>query len=300
MNGILLVDKPQGLTSHDVVDKLRKTIHMRRIGHTGTLDPRATGLLILCIGHATRLSQHLSGLDKTYEGAMRLGMVTASHDMDGEVIEEHPVPESISREDIQSACNAFVGEIKQVPPMVSAVKVGGRRLYKIAREGGEVERAPRTITVHAFDILDWQRPEAELCIHCSSGAYVRTLCHDVGRRLGCGATLARLKRMRIGNYTLAHAAPLEELSSVEEVTARLVPMDEALDLPEVWVDKMREAIVRSGGAFSANALQTSCPVNHGWVQIKNSAGKLIGLGVVKATAAGARIQPKRVFGAPRQ
>ncbi len=295
MNGIILVDKPEGITSHDVVDKLRKATQIRRIGHTGTLDPRATGLLILCIGQATRLSQHFTELDKIYEGAMRLGVITASHDLDGETIEERPVPENLTRDDIQAACEAFTGDIQQVPPMVSAIKIGGRRLYKIAREGQEVERPPRAITVHAFDILDWRAPDADLRVRCSSGAYVRTLCHDVGLRLGCGAALAKLRRTHVGNYAVENAATLDQLTTPEEVAARLVAMDDALDLPEVRVDKAHEAIVRSGGAFSAGALQTPSPVDSGWVQIKSNAGKLIALGMAQPTAAGARIQPKCVF-----
>ncbi len=295
MNGILLVDKPQGMTSHDVVDALRKATRIRRIGHTGTLDPRATGLLILCIGQATRLSEHFTGLDKTYEGAMRLGIVTSSHDLDGETLEEHPLPEPMTREMIQDACNAFTGDIQQTPPMVSAVKVGGRRLYKIAREGGDVERQPRPITVHCFDVTQWEPPDAGIRIECSSGAYVRTLCHDVGKQLGCGAALAQLRRTHIGNYALDAATPLDALDTLDAVRARLIPMDEALDLPEARVDAARAAIVCSGGAISSKALLAPCSVTDGWVQIKDAEGRLLAIASAQPTAMGARLQPKRVF-----
>ncbi len=295
MNGIILVDKPQGMTSHDVVDKMRKAAKMRRIGHTGTLDPRATGLLILCLGQATRLSQHFSGLGKSYKGAMRLGLVTASHDLDGETLAESPLPDGLGLEAIQEACNAFVGNIEQVPPMVSAIKIGGKRLYKIAREGGEVERPPRSVVVDAFNVTAWDSPEASIFVRCSSGVYVRTLCHDVGARLGCGAALARLRRTHVGAYSVENALPLEAFDGVETVMQRLLPMDAALDLPEVRVNKVSEAVIRSGGVISSKALETPCPVSAGMVQIKNEAGKLIALGAVAATAAGARIQPKCVF-----
>ena len=295
MNGILLVDKPQGLTSHDVVDALRKATGIRRIGHTGTLDPRATGLLILCIGQATRLSQHFSDLDKTYEGAMRLGVVTASHDLDGEVLDELDVPDTITMETIQGTCATFTGDIEQIPPMVSAIKIGGKRLYKLAREGREVERKPRSITVHCFDVLQWEPPDAHIRITCSSGAYVRTLCHDAGQQLGCGATLAALRRTHIGRYALDDATPLDALATRDAVAERLVPIDEALDLPETRVAEAHAAIVCSGGAISSKALLAPCPVSKGWVQIKDEDGKLLAVAMAQPTAMGTRLHPKRVF-----
>lgn len=295
MNGILLVDKPQGITSHDVVDRLRKATHVRRIGHTGTLDPRATGLLILCIGQATRLSQYLSGLDKVYEGAMHLGLATASHDLDGAVLEEREVPENLTRGAIQEAAHAFVGNIQQIPPMVSAIKIGGKRLYKIAREGVEMERPPRPVTVHCFDITYWNPPEAGLRIHCTSGAYVRTLCHDVGQRLGCGAALAQLRRTQIDRYSIEDAACLDQLKTVEAVQERLIAMEHALHLPEVRVDKAHETIIRSGGAVPMRSLQSSCNLSSEWIQIKSSSGKLIAMGRVLSSASGGSLQPKCVF-----
>ena len=294
-NGILLVDKPQGITSHDVVDVLRKVTGIRRIGHTGTLDPRATGLLVLCLGQATRLSQHLSGLDKTYEGAMRLGITTASHDLDGEVLQEMPVDPGITEQDVQQVCDAFIGDIRQVPPMVSAIKIGGKRLYKLARQGQEIERPARPVTVHEFTVTRWDPPDAFVRITCSSGAYVRTLCNDVGIRLGCGAVLAQLRRTRVGVYNLGDAVPLDALDAPDVVAQRLISMDNALELPVVVVDKMHEQLVRSGSAVSSQGLEGDCPAGEGMVQIKNSRGKLIALATVHPTAAGARIQPRRVF-----
>jgi tRNA pseudouridine55 synthase len=206
MNGLLLVDKPAGITSHDVVDRIRRAAGTRKVGHTGTLDPGATGLLVLCLGVATRLSEHLTGLDKVYEGAMRLGLVTDSYDMDGKVTAESPVTANLTMADIQSACDRFAGEIMQVPPMVSAVKVGGERLYKRARQGEVVERAARQVTVREFHVLSYKAPDAQIRVRCTRGTYVRSLCHDVGQALGCGAILASLRRTFVGQLTSSRIA----------------------------------------------------------------------------------------------
>jgi tRNA pseudouridine55 synthase len=295
LNGILLVDKPPNMTSHDVVDVLRKATGIRRIGHTGTLDPLATGLLVMCIGQATRLSQYLSGLDKAYEGAMRLGLTSSSHDLGGEMVAEVPVDPEMTLERIQAACDAFTGDIQQVPPMVSAVKIGGKRLYKLARAGQEIERPSRPVTIREFTVTRWNPPDADLRVQCTSGAYVRTLCHDVGQSLGCGALLARLRRIRVGRFSLEDAAPLDVLDTPEAVHLRLLPMGEALDLPAVIVDKAREQMLREGTAISGAALEGGCPVQSGMVQVKNRQGGLVALAVASPTAAGARIQPKCVF-----
>ena len=292
--GLLLVDKPAGITSHDVVDRIRRAAGMRRIGHTGTLDPAATGLLVLCMGKATRLSEHLTGLDKTYEGAMRLGLITDSHDLDGEVLEESPIP-SLDMEAIQSVCNRFSGEIEQVPPMVSAVKVGGERLYRKARKGEEVDRPPRCITIHEFRVLAYAPPDVSLRVRCSSGTYVRTLCHDVGAILGCGAALASLRRTAVGRYSVEQALPLDAFTGPEIVKERLIAMDDALDLPAVYVRNSSQALIAEGSSLGISDLREPCPVQEGWVQLKNAKGKLLALGVAQATLVGPRIHPKRVF-----
>lgn len=294
MTGVLLVDKPSGMTSHDVVDRVRKASGIRRVGHTGTLDPNATGLLVLCLGKATRLSEHLTGLDKTYEGTMRFGQVTDSYDSDGEVVEEHPVPD-LTIAQIQEICNRFVGEIDQLPPMVSAVKVGGQRLYKMARKGEVVERTPRRVTVYEFTVLSYEAPEAQIRVQCTSGTYVRALCHDVGQILGCGAILSALRRTQVGKHDVSEAATLEELTSPEVVKERLLPMGQALDFPEVIIKPASSAIVLSGGSLSQRDLDKTCEESEGWVQVKTGSGKLLALGVLEPTAAGARIHSKRVF-----
>jgi tRNA pseudouridine55 synthase len=294
MTGVLLVDKPSGITSHDVVDKVRKASGIRRVGHTGTLDPNATGLLVLCLGKATRLSEHLTGLDKTYEGTMRFGQVTDSYDSDGEVVEEHPVPE-LTVEQIQEICDRFVGEIDQLPPMVSAVKVGGQRLYKIARKGEVVERQPRRVTVYEFTVLEYTAPDAIIRVRCTSGTYVRALCHDVGQIIGCGAILATLRRTQVGRHDVADAATLEQLTDPETVKERLLPMGAALDYPAVTIKPASSGIVLSGGSLSQRDLEKSCEECEGWVQVKTGSGRLLALGVLEPTAAGARIHPRRVF-----
>lgn len=294
MKGILLVDKPAGMTSHDVVDRLRGATRMRRIGHTGTLDPGATGLLILCLGQATRLSEHFTGQSKVYEGTMRLGIETDSYDLDGTVTSERPVP-ALDRAAIQAACDGYTGAIQQVPPMVSAVKVGGERLYKKARKGETVERAPRNVVVTEFEVLDYTEPDARVRITCSSGTYVRSLCHDVGQALECGAVLASLRRTAVGHLRVEDAKPVEAFSSPESVEERLIPMGDALDLPVAILDEGARAALAHGNPVSGQDLLEGCPVPTGWVQLKSSSGELLALGTVETRGLESTVQPKRVF-----
>lgn len=296
MNGILLVDKPAGMTSHDVVDRIRKAAKMRRVGHTGTLDPAATGLLILCLGNATRLSEFLTGLDKVYEGTMRFGVVTDSYDFDGKVIEERPVP-PLTVEQIQRAFDAFKGEILQLPPMVSAVKVGGERLYKLARKGETVEREPRKVTVKEFALLSYAEPDAAFRVRCTRGTYARTLCYDVGEKLGCGGTLASLRRTAVGKHTIERAKPVDAFQSPEDVANALLPSSDALDLPSVCVRTASRNTVESGGALERRDLREDFSAAAGWVQIKAESGELLALGEVQSNFGVLRIQPKRVLSA---
>lgn len=212
--GVLLVDKPTGMTSHDVVDRLRRKFGMKRIGHAGTLDPIATGLLIMLVGKATKISQFLMGLDKVYEGTAKLGQITDSHDADGEVMEERPVPE-LDDEKLQAAMNEFIGDQYQTPPMFSAKKVDGQPLYKKARKGETVEREPRFIRVSSFRLLGSRLPEVDFEVACSKGTYVRTLLHDLGEQIGCGAHLTALRRTAIEDFRLADAATLREIEEAE-------------------------------------------------------------------------------------
>ncbi len=294
MKGLVLVDKPPGITSHDVVDALRKASGIRKIGHTGTLDPAATGLLILCIGSATRLSDHLTGLDKVYEGHMRMGVITSSYDMDGTVVESRPVPD-LAPEDIQRAFDRFTGAIQQLPPMVSAVKVGGERLYKLARKGEVVERTPRPVTVREFTLLGYQPPLAHFRVACTSGTYVRALCHDAGELLGCGGVLDSLRRTAVGRFHVDDALPIDAFTTPDDVTARLLPLGSALDLPEVIVRPSGRRLLATGSELQRKDLKTPCPVTEGWVQVKSEDGDLLALAQVQQGSPDPVLLPRRVL-----
>ena len=228
LEGVLLVDKPTGFTSHDVVARLRRKLAMKRIGHAGTLDPMATGLLIILVGKATRISQYLTNLDKEYEGTIELGKITNSQDADGEVMETRPVP-ALTEAEVRTVMQTYLGDQYQTPPMFSAIKVDGVPLYKRARKGEEVEREPRFIRVAAFDLLGLTPPTLTFDLHCTKGTYVRTIAHDLGQKLGCGAHLSALRRTGSGKFKIAQCLPLDEIErlSLPEIEKRLIPVYEA-------------------------------------------------------------------------
>lgn len=221
--GVLLVDKPQGCTSHDVVDSVRRLFGTRRVGHAGTLDPMATGLLIVLVGAATKASDALMAQDKEYLGEATLGTVTDTQDAEGRAVETNAVP-ALGEAEIRAAMAAMLGEQLQTPPMHSARKVGGRKLYELARKGVEVAREARAITVSEFELLSWESPRLRFRVRCTKGTYVRTLAHDLGRRLGPGAHLSMLRRTRSGSIDVADAATLQALGSLDAagLAARLV------------------------------------------------------------------------------
>ncbi len=233
--GLLNVDKPAGMTSHDVVAIVRRGAGVRRVGHTGTLDPMATGVLVLCVGQATRLAEYLVDSIKRYRARVRLGVETDTYDADGEVVAERPV--TVSRAELEAALEAFRGEREQVPPMYSAVKRGGTPLYRLAHAGEEVEREPRWISIEELALVEWNPPEFTLDVVCSAGTYVRALAHDLGCALGVGAHLAGLRRLASGPFRVEDAAPLETLrAAFKDRTWRkyLLPADLALaHLPAV-------------------------------------------------------------------
>ncbi len=212
MNGILVIDKPQGITSHAVVGKVRRALGVKRVGHAGTLDPLATGLLVVGVGSATRLIEYLQAQDKGYVATFRLGLVTDSQDITGTVVEEHDCS-AVSAAQIENACSAFVGEIDQVPPMFSALKRDGVPLYRLARKGIEVERASRRITISRLEIVDIAGNEVTIAVACSKGTYIRTLCHDIGARLGCGGCMISLRRVRSGAFDESMAVSLEDVAA---------------------------------------------------------------------------------------
>ncbi|MBQ9338421.1 MAG: tRNA pseudouridine(55) synthase TruB [Lentisphaeria bacterium] len=207
-SGVLLVNKPRDWTSHDVVAFVRSRFNVPKCGHCGTLDPAATGLLVVVLGKFTKLSQKFSGEDKTYEGTILLGTETDSQDMDGNIIRQNDWS-GVTEAQLRDAFASFVGDIEQIPPMVSAVKKGGERLYDLARKGQEIEREPKPITIYSIDISRVALPYADFTVSCSKGTYIRTLCADVGAKLGCGAALYRLNRLRSGEFSLDDAVDIE-------------------------------------------------------------------------------------------
>ncbi|RME96623.1 MAG: tRNA pseudouridine(55) synthase TruB [Verrucomicrobia bacterium] len=224
-DGALLVDKPVGLTSHDVVARVRRHLKIKKVGHCGTLDPNATGLLVVVLGKATKLSEKLMGADKAYEGTIRLGVSTTSYDADGEVTQTREVP-PLTLEQLNEAAREFLGDQMQAPPMVSAAKVGGVPLYKLARKGVEVERKPRLIHVYDWTFTAYEPPVGTFRIACTKGTYVRSLAHELGEKLGCGAHLATLRRTAVGEFTVDRATPLDELLQLgpQEVQQRIIPI----------------------------------------------------------------------------
>lgn len=234
LHGVLLLDKPLGWTSNDALQKAKGLLRAEKGGHTGTLDPLATGLLPLCFGAATKFSQASLDADKCYRATLRLGQRTSTADGEGDVIDERPV--HTDRSAIDAACARFTGEIDQLPPMHSALKHQGRALYEYARAGVEVEREPRRVTIHAIDIVEWQAPTLVIDVRCSKGTYIRTLAEDVGAMLGCGAHLAALRRTGSGPLALADAVTMEQLAEMDaaEREALLLPPDVMLSAwPEV-------------------------------------------------------------------
>jgi tRNA pseudouridine55 synthase len=229
MEGILLVDKPGDHTSHDVVARLRGKLRMKRIGHAGTLDPMATGLLVILVGKATRVSQYLMGVDKDYEGTVELGKTTDTQDAEGEVMETRPVP-PLNAGEIQTAMNGFLGDQYQTPPMYSAVKIDGVPLYKSARKGVEVEREPRFIRVMSWEVTRLALPRFDFRLRCTKGTYVRTLAHDLGRKLGCGAHLAALRRTASDKFHVSQALTLDQINalSLPEIEKRLIAPRDAV------------------------------------------------------------------------
>jgi tRNA pseudouridine55 synthase len=234
---ILPVDKPVGPTSHDVVALARRALRTKRVGHTGTLDPFASGLLLLCVGRATRLAEYLSGFDKSYVATARLGVSTDTLDREGNVISEGESPESVPEDDVASALGGFVGVIDQVPPQYSAKKVDGEAMHRKARRGEHVELPPVSVTVHSADVVSWAPPDVTFAVHCSTGTYIRAIARDLGEKLGTGAHLTDLRRTMVGTFDVTHAIRVEDLDDPDMVARlRVAPVDAVSHLPVVTLD----------------------------------------------------------------
>ena len=249
MNGIVIVDKPQGWTSQDVVSKLRGVFKTRRIGHGGTLDPMATGVLPVFVGRATRGVEFFEHAEKTYEAVLQLGITTDTEDTTGTVLEERPV--NVSKEEFLAVLDRFRGEIQQIPPMYSALKVNGQKLYDLARQGKEVERKSRKITIFRLECLHFEGTTAKLLVHCSKGTYIRTLCKDIGAALGCGGCMAALRRVQAGEYTVENAVSMETLVAAEHPEQYLSEVDSLFyEYEKVVLTPNQEKRCRNGNSFS--------------------------------------------------
>lgn len=231
LDGLLLVDKPSGPTSHDIVAKIRYQFRIPKVGHGGTLDPMATGLLVILLGKGTKISERVMGHDKTYEGVFRLGIETDSQDADGKIVAEHD-PAGVTAEQVAEQLRTRLGDQMQMPPMVSAIKIKGVPLYKLARKGQTVERPPKLVHLYRFDLLDFTPPDVRFIVECTKGTYVRTLAHDIGQTLGVGAHLTQLRRTHIGRLDIANAATFDELLALPALDGRVIPLAAALALLE--------------------------------------------------------------------
>ena len=249
MTGIVIVDKPAGWTSQDVTARLRRVFGTRRIGHGGTLDPMATGVLPVFVGRATRGVEFFEHADKTYEAVLRLGTVTDTQDSTGTVLEKRPV--TVTEAEFRDILPKFTGEIAQIPPMYSAIKVDGKKLYELARAGKEIERKPREITVFSLDLLEFTGETAKIRVHCSKGTYIRTLCHDIGAALGCGGCMETLRRTAAGEYTLADSVELDTLLNAERPEDYLRDVDTLFrQYPAVTLTEKQTLRCRNGNSFS--------------------------------------------------
>ena len=251
MNGIVIVDKPQGWTSQDVTARLRRVFNTRRIGHGGTLDPMATGVLPVFVGRGTRGVEFFEHAEKTYEATLRLGLTTDTEDTSGTVLTEREV--TISEDDFLGILPKFRGNIQQIPPMYSALKINGQKLVDLARKGKEVERQPRDITIFELTCLEFSGNEARLRVRCSKGTYIRTLCKDIGEALGCGGCMAALRRVQAGEYTIGEAVPLQTLLETENPEAYLRTVDSMFrNHPAVTLTQKQELRCRNGNSFSVS------------------------------------------------
>jgi len=308
VTGVLLIQKSAGMTSHDVVAQIRKIFQTKKVGHAGTLDPFATGLLVVCLGDATRIVQYLTDSEKTYHAVMKLGERTDTQDYTGEIIERRDVP-PLTEDDMRRMFARFTGEITQIPPMYSARRVQGKRLYELARAGIEVEREARPVTIHELTLTAMALPYLHIQVACSKGTYIRTLADDLGEAFGCGAHLTELERVQSGRFLLRDAMPLEELAAMRDDRERLrrclLPIDAALmEWPVMTLDEAASGRMAHGAAVtlpSENGEMSQAASN---VRVHNQTGTLIALARIEHvpqtedTGIISQIRPFQVFVKP--
>jgi len=294
ISGVLVIDKPTGMTSHDVVNIVRRGTDIRRVGHTGTLDPRASGVLVILVGPAVRLSEYISASDKRYQAIIRMGTATDTYDAEGSFTREE-IAIDVTEEQFETELKKFEGEIEQTPPPYSAVKVKGRKAYEMARKGEEVELEPRMIQVHHLEVLEWATPEVVVDVHCSSGTYIRSLANDLGEVLGCGAYLVGLRRTKNGRFSLRDSVPLRKLKEAFDAGdwyKYLIPAAESLsDWPSVELDPDQVETIRHGHRIKADS-----GTEAGMVRGISMAGELVALlNLEEGEDGDLEWQPKKVF-----
>ncbi|OUP03298.1 tRNA pseudouridine(55) synthase TruB [Drancourtella sp. An210] len=302
IDGIINVRKEKGFTSHDVVAKLRGITRQKKIGHTGTLDPDATGVLPVCFGKATKLCDMLTEKEKAYEAVLLLGKTTDTQDISGEVKKECSV-EGITQDQVRETILSFVGEYDQIPPMYSALKVNGKKLYELAREGVEIERKPRKIQIHRIEIREINLPEVRFEVWCSKGTYIRTLCNDIGEKLGCGGCMSSLIRTKSGIFTLEESKSLDEIKTcvregrIEEI---LVPIDAMFpDVPKVFVKEGEEKSVYNGNALTKRQLEeNTMPQSQERIRVYQKDGLFLAL--YRYDSKENRYKVEKMFYSPRQ
>lgn len=300
VTGILLLDKPAGLSSNEALQRVKRLYQARKAGHTGSLDPLATGLLPCCLGDATKFSSFLLDADKHYRVRVRLGQTTTTGDAEGELIDERPVPGDLDAERVRAVLKGFLGTIEQLPPMYSALKHQGQRLYKLARQGVEVERSPRQIDIHALELLAVELPEIGLDVHCSKGTYVRTLAEDIGKALGCGAHVSALRRTGVGPYVESVEAPFVTMEQIEklldsdlpdplaQLDALLLGLDSALrHWPALRLSADTAFYLAQGQAVLVPRAPTE-----GLVRLYDPSERFLGVGTILDDG---RVQPKRLI-----
>lgn len=292
VNGILLLDKPQGITSNKALQLVKRLYNARKAGHTGSLDPLATGLLPICFGEATKISQYLLDADKVYRASCKLGVTTDSADADGNVVDIQAVND-IGASEIEQALSQYRGEIEQIPPMHSALKQQGVPLYKLAHQGIEVERAARTVNIHRLDFINFDENVLEIEVQCSKGTYIRTLAEDIGKSLGCGAHIVALRRLQAGPFNTRYMQTLDRLNErasegEAELDSVLMPMESGLDgWPDVHLSEEAAFYLQQGQAVFVPNLQ-----NNGYLKLYNNQSQFLGIGVMLDDG---RVAPKRLM-----